>query len=453
MLQQYIGEERFRQGVNNYLRTHSYGNTETSDLWDGIEAVTTADGGNEPVRQMMDSWIWQAGFPLVSASLVGSSLLLRQERFSFDEEASDPTLFVVPVAVRVGSELRQVLLSEAEATIDLGGAAQDVVVVNAGGAGFMRVAYDDTLRARLSGRALESLNTVERYNLVDDANAAFVAGRLSAPALLTFLEGFGGERSLAVWQAVVAGLGRLSRLIDGPAREPFEARVRTLVAPALASLGWAPVEGETDLQAKLRGLLIVASSALGGDVAGQERCRSILSGDLAEVDPEIVSAATTVVAACGGQDDFDRFVHAFKSAATPQEQLRNLYALAEFDDADIIRQACEFAFSGEVRSQNAPYLLNRCIANRAHGAVAWKIVRSHWDEANATFPNPSIIRMVDPVKTLNTPAALADVQGFFAEHPIKQSMNTLAQVLERQRVNTALRTREEEAFAKSLLTT
>jgi len=190
---------------------------------------------------------------------------------------------------------------------------------------------------------------------------------------------------------------------------------------------------------------------LGNDADARARCRVILDGDHANTDPELVAAATTVVAASGGQADFDRFVAAFKAAPTPQEQLRYLYALAEFDDADLIRQAAEFAFSGDVRTQNAPYLLGRCIANRAHGKVAWKIVRANWDLANQTFPNPSIVRMIDPVKTLNTPEALADVQGFFAEHPIKQAVTTLAQVLERQRVNTALRSREGDAFAKGLV--
>jgi len=105
-----------------------------------------------------------------------------------------------------------------------------------------------------------------------------------------------------------------------------------------------------------------------------------------------------------------------------------------------------------VRSQNAPYLLQRCIANRTHGELAWKIVRRNWEQANAAFPNPSIIRMVDAVKLLNTPEAVADVEGFFSEHPIKQSMTTLAQVLERQRVNAAVRTREADGFAKALVT-
>ena len=153
----------------------------------------------------------------------------------------------------------------------------------------------------------------------------------------------------------------------------------------------------------------------------------------------------------GSLDDFDRFIVGYQTAETPQEQLRNLYALAEFDDAILIAQACQFAFSDEVRTQNAPYLLQRCIANRGHGAVAWSIVRKNWDIAMATFPNPSIVRMIDPVKALSTPEVVADVQGFFAEHPIKQSLMTLAQVLERQRVNAGVREREAEVFTKMLL--
>ena len=450
MLQQYLGEERFRQGVNNYLKTHSYANTETSDLWDGIEAVTTADGGNEAVRELMDSWIWQAGFPLVSASLTGSDLVLRQERFAFSDEANDPTLFIVPVGVRVGDETHMVLLDSAEARLEVGDTSA-AIVVNSGGHGFFRVAYDDTLRARLGTESLATLNTVERYNLVDDASAAFVAGRLSASGLLAFLHGFSGERELAVWQVITASLRRLNRIIDGDALEPFQLQVRTLVAPALGELGWSPQAGQDDLQSKLRGLLIAATAVLGADQEAQRRCRAIFDADRGDADPELISAATTVVASIGDERDFDRFIDGFRNAPTPQEQLRNLYALAEFNSPELIERACEFAFSGEVRTQNAPYLLQRCIANRTQGEVAWKMVRSNWGAANARFPNPSIIRMVDPVKTLNTPEAVADVQGFFSEHPIKQSLTTLAQVLERQRVNAALRSRESDDFEEALI--
>ena len=84
----------------------------------------------------------------------------------------------------------------------------------------------------------------------------------------------------------------------------------------------------------------------------------------------------------------------------------------------------------------------RCIANRDHGDQAWRFVREHWDHANAALPATSIVRMVDPVKTLTRPEQQADVAGFFAEHAIPQAAKTLQQVLERQRVNVALRDRE-----------
>ena len=57
--------------------------------------------------------------------------------------------------------------------------------------------------------------------------------------------------------------------------------------------------------------------------------------------------------------------------------------------------------------------------------------------------------------TLHAPLASsgvtqADVQAFFAEHNIPQAAKTLQQVLERQRVNTALRSREEDRFNAAL---
>ncbi len=449
MLQQYLGEERFRQGVNHYLRQHCFGSTDTSDLWDGIEAVTTADGGDEPVREVMDSWIWQAGYPLVSARLTGPELVVSQQRFSFSPESGDTTIFITPVAVRVGDVVHMVLLDGPEARLSIGDTTAPIVV-NAGGHGFFRVAYDDALRSRLTPGVLATLNTIERYNLVDDASAACVAGRLEPNQLLTFLEGFQAEQDLAVWQAIVASLRRLSRIIDHETLPAFQTRVSRFVSPTLTEVGWTPSDRDDGLRAKLRGLLVTTTAVLGNNIDVQHRCRALLEGEQSALEPELRAAAITVVASTGDVDDFERFVHGFRSASTPQEQLRNLYALAEFNSAELVERACEFAFSGEVRSQNAPYLLSRCIANREHGAVAWTIVRKNWDTACRRFPDPSMIRMVDPVKHLNTPSAVADVQGFFAEHPITQSATSLAQVLERQRVNAAFRERDAADFATAL---
>ena len=96
-------------------------------------------------------------------------------------------------------------------------------------------------------------------------------------------------------------------------------------------------------------------------------------------------------------------------------------------------------------------MLRSCIANRRHGARAWTFVRKNWAVVNERFPSNTIIRMVDTVKTLNRPADVADIQAFFSEHPIEQAAKTLDQILERQRVNAALREREGEALAAALV--
>ena len=447
MLQQYLGEEGFRQGVQHYLTTHSYGNTETSDLWDAIEAVNP----QTPVRRMMDSWIWQPGFPLVGARLDGDTLVLTQERFAFDVESlgeAAATLFVVPLHLRIGADESKVLLDADELRVALADPSAPVVV-NAGGHGFVRVAYDDVLRGRLTGEAIRSLDVVERYNLVDDAWNALVAGRLGAPELLAFLEGFAAEREMAVWQSIAIALRGLGRMVDGAARTAFQVRVRGLVSPALDELGWTPSPDEDDLRSKLRGLLVSLAAVLGQDRDVQARCREIWHRPEGR-DPELVAAATGVVAATGDERDFEQFLGAFRAAVTPQDQLRNLYSLADFPSAELVRRACELAMSGEVRSQNAPFLLNRCIANRDHGEQAWAFVRRHWDDATGRFPDNTIIYMIDSVKLLTGEAVSADVQGFFAEHAIPQSAKTLDQVLERQRVNTALRAREADRLAGAL---
>jgi puromycin-sensitive aminopeptidase len=441
MLEQYLGEDEFRRGVSHYLTTHAYGNTETNDLWDAIEAVNP----DTPVRKLMDSWIWQPGHPLVRARLDGSTLVLSQQRFAFGD-TEDTTLFVVPLHLRIDGVEQKVLLEGYETRIPLP-TADATVVVNAGGHGFMRVGYDATLRARLEA-IVGDLTVVDRYNLVDDAWNEVVAGRLAAHDYLVFVEGFAGERELAVWQAMAIGLRGTGRLLEGEAFVAFQARVAALVAPALAELGWEPVAGEDALRAKLRGLLVSLSAVLGNDAAGQERCRSIVAHG--SPDPELMAAAVAATAAVGTDADYDEYLARYRNATTPQDQLRYMYALAEFPEAAHIQRTIDLAFSGEVKTQNAPFLLNRCIANRHHGSTAWQAVRGRWDQANATFPDNAIVRMVDSVKLLTSPEVVADVQGFFSEHPIPQATKTLAQVLERQQTNADLLEREHQRLSTTL---
>ncbi len=170
MLEQYLGEERFRDGIRRYLDTHRYANTETTDLWDAIEAAT-----GEPTRRIMDTWIFQGGYPLVGAARDGDRLALTQERFTYLPGAETAALGRAgPRGLghrRWASHSERVLLDGDHAHVELVGDA-DWVVVNQGGSGFYRVAYAPDLRATLAERAHSVLEPIERYQFLDDLAAA-----------------------------------------------------------------------------------------------------------------------------------------------------------------------------------------------------------------------------------------------------------------------------------------
>jgi len=52
MLSSFVGEDRFLKGVSIYLKNKLYGNSVTTDLWNGISKATGID-----VPKIMDNWV------------------------------------------------------------------------------------------------------------------------------------------------------------------------------------------------------------------------------------------------------------------------------------------------------------------------------------------------------------------------------------------------------------
>jgi len=464
MLEQYLGADEFRDGIRNYLSTHAYGNTETTDLWDALEEST-----GEPVRRIMDSWIFQGGFPVIDVDLVdeGSTLRFTQQRFGYagdigeDDPAEDAALaderWVVPLIFSSSTNdnvnFEKVLLEGDSTDVDLFERI-DWVLVNTEGTGFYRAQYAPTLREALVSRAQAELSPIERYGLVDDAWAAVLAGNLDAPAFLDLIEGFGEEDDLSVWERMISGLVSLDRLVDGAARERLQAVIRNLAQPALTRLGLEPAHDESDRVRELRGALLDLLGVLGRDASVVATARGLYASSAngaGTVDPALVAASVSIIAANGDAADFDEFVTRFKGAGNPQEELRFLSALADFDDAELITRLLAMTLTDEVRTQNAPYLVRRAMGNREHGPLVWRYVQDNWEAINERFPSNSIVRLLEGIRSLSKPDVADTVFAFFEDHEVPQGDKTLAQHLERLEVNVALRAREADRLAAHLL--
>ena len=448
MLEQYLGDTPYRDGIRNYLTKHSYGNTETNDLWDAIEETT-----GEPARRIMDSWIYQGGYPVVGVESIGETTLrLSQRRFRFvDDPEGANSRWSVPIMLRVNGEAQRVLLEGGSTDIKLDSPVESVIV-NAGGHGFYRVRYSPELLAKIDVAGGE-LSAIERYMLVDDAWASVVAGDTPASEFVAFARGFSEETDAEVWGQLTGCLAALDRLLEGEGRGAMRSVVRDLVGPALDRIGWEPSEGQTSRDLELRGTLIRALAITGNDQNARDRARGLHARyleDPGSIDANVAAAVTGVVANGGSDADYDTFFQRFKSPLDPQEEQRYLRTLVGFPSSEQMSRTLAMTLSGEIRTQDAPYLLAGCMVNRENGPQAWAFIKDNWDTINKVFPSNSIVRMLSGVRSLSRPEIADEVLAFFGEHEVPQGALTLSQHLERLRINVALRERESERLATAL---
>ena len=441
MIEQFIGTEQFRQGVGNYLRKHEYANTVTTDLWEGL------DGASDwPVGEIMDTWVYQRGFPQIEVSLVDRGVRLGQRRFLAIPDETDSTIWKVPVQLRgvAGGEPfdHKVLLEDDETIVELAGPVE-WVVANAGGHGFYRTRYSEPLFAGLLEN-LTLLDDIERYGLVSDTWAMIRAAQVPASDFLDLVGAFGEETEQAIWSVITGGLAAIDHhALSEEARPAFQRFVRDLVGPTLGRLGWEPTPHDSDLTRKLRGDLIAALGNIGHDEEAIERARAVVADELggASLDPEVVTAALSVYARHGGADEYDRLWETYLAATEPLDQVRYLRSVAAVPGKDQVVTTVDRIVNGDIRTQDGFWVLARLLVGKG-GQAAWESARTRWSDVLARMPGLTKRRITEGLSGLSQPEVAADVKAFFAETPLPEAATSLAQNLELLDANVMLRARE-----------
>jgi puromycin-sensitive aminopeptidase len=436
MVEQYLGPEGFRAGVRRYLERHQFGNTEIGDLWQALGSVT-----DQPVVEVMESWIHQGGHPLVTATPGDGTIRLEQMRFAYDGAGSVPeSTWLVPLRVRAGradgSSIEQrVLLTDRSLDLPPDGALLQAsstswLLLNSEATGFFRS------RVQIGAEPpREALSAAERYGQLDDRWALVLAGLCPLRSVVETLRTLDERDDVETWRRGSAILWQLRRL-GGVEHGPAVARL----ALDLTS-DTDPDDWET------RGVVVSIRGGLGADPELLAQCRQWLSERAPH--PELTAAAIEVVAQHGTAEEYERFVHSFRNADSPQEEQRYLTALTRFGDPALFDRTLSLCRT-EVRTQNAPYAIASALAHPTNGARAWGFVRDHWNELEGRFPSNSIVRMVGGVRHLFDPTAAAEVLDFFAGHPIPQAGRSLSQHLDMVRVHQHLRRREYAELSRTL---
>lgn len=458
MLEQHIGPTVFRDGVRDYLQAHAYGNADTNDLWLSLGKIA-----KQPVPELMNGWIFQPGFPLLTAKVNGpSGLTITQQRFSYlsgtQPSSSQDQQWQVPLQMRVTANGKastsRLLLTERETTVALP-QGWESLLLNEGGHGFYRVRYEPDLLRRLLDGGLDRLAVTERFNLVNDAWATTVAGLMALTDYLDLTSRFMAERDKNVWAVLLDSFSFLNKIVAAEDRPALEAFVRARVGPAVAELGWAPKSGESEGTKQLRGDLLGAMGKLGNDSATQDRAAELYRAyrkAVTAVDPNIVPALVAILAHRGDGARYDEFDAGFRSASTPQEERRYLFSLATFQQKPLLERTLARTISGEIRTQDAPFLVSAVLGNVSGRELAWDFVKANWEKMDQLFPKQGLRRMCGGIVNLATPELERDVRDFFTTRQIDLGGKTLEQYLEQLRIMVTVRERDGAALRRYLQT-
>lgn len=68
MMNSFLGEETFKQGIRNYINKYKFSNAEQDDLWRSLteQAHQNKDlDEDKTVKEIMDTWTLQTGYPVL----------------------------------------------------------------------------------------------------------------------------------------------------------------------------------------------------------------------------------------------------------------------------------------------------------------------------------------------------------------------------------------------------
>ena len=427
MVESYLGEETFRQGVHNYLLAHMYANATAEDFWNTQTATS-----HKPVDQIMESFIGEPGVPLLTfGNAANGKVEVTQSRFFLNPKTAPQNtgdqVWTVPVCFKAEESQRECeLLSSKQGTLKIPNAS--LFYADAGAAGYYRSEYaSDDYKALLS--RVTTLTAAERINVVGDELALMGAGKSTAGDFLSLAASLKNDDSAAVTKDVVRGIDMLWTRVASTEVERKELSnwVVSTYAARLESLG-EPKSSDTPEQQELRADLFGLVGGIGQDpkvIAEGKQIAEAYVADSSKVNATLGEAAVGVAATHGDTAFFDMLQKTAETSKNPDIASNALYELARFKDPELTQRALEYATSGKVRNQDSIVLFAIALQSPNTQDTAWNYIAQNWPKVRAQFTMFTGGELVGSTGGFCTTEKRDQVKGFFAAHTVAASASAL----------------------------
>jgi aminopeptidase N len=428
MINGYVGRDRFREGVQRYMRAHAYGNTVDTNLWQPMQEVAGL-----PILGIEHDFTRQEGLPLVSVSRSAKGSSLVQSRF-VDDPATlagvAPQRWRLPLSVGAieGPKHYTLLQGSAELT------QSPPLLVNAGQLGYTRVFYRgeafDSLKPHLG-----SLPAVDQLGLVNDSWALTLAGNAPASRVMDVAVLLPVNSNPVVWNRLPDIFGELDRhYSDGPQRVAYRRFVLQLLSPLAARLGPRGSASEASNVEILRAHLLETEGRLGDAAVVSSAHQQLDSGAGTAAEQR---TAVNIVAAQADAKTFDSLLSRARQTADPLEKARLFRALAGVADPALARQMIDVALSDQVPSGSNEGLLLRI--SHWHPDMTWEVLAPRLEAPELPFAKTQRWEIAGAIAgDSSQPQRIADLEAYEARsvppEARKPFLESVASIRRNQRI-------------------
>jgi aminopeptidase N len=437
MVENYLGEETFRQGVHNYLAAHLYANATAEDFWNAQTKTS-----NKPVDKIMQSFVTQPGVPLLTFSaLSGEKAPIAQSRFfvSGAKAGMDAQSWTIPVCVKTATmngKPECSLLTPSEASLSLPADASSFFYANAKAKGYYRTVYPAGQLKEIVANAENRLTAPERIGLLGDRWALVRSGEAKAADYMDLVLALKKDSSGLVMGTSLDGVMAIdSKIATTADRAKLAAILRQEFEPIYTALGH-PAAGESydrqQLRAELMAILGLVKDPVVLAQAKELTDQAYAAGTRKNrgVDPILTDTAIAVTAANGDVALYDKVLAASKDPTDPGEQSDALRTLARFTEPALVTRTLDYVVSGQVRNQDSWIPISILLRNRDTREQTWEYIQHHWDKVHAQFTTNSGSRVVAAAGSFCSVEKRDEVASFFATHQVDAAERTLAKALD-----------------------
>lgn len=375
MLESFLGEDVFREGIRKYVAQHKYSNTTTTDLWNALAEVS-----GKAVAEIAAGWTQQPGFPIVKvAREADGKIMLTQERFTVNFPEAPQLTWQIPLTYSVAGSAAPVSVLMSDRTLELTDIPPDrAVKFNVDGAGNYRVQYDETTWKLLSAE-ITNMSVADRVNLLSDAWALVEANRAPLSFYLDLVGKLPSKTELAEQEQVMTAFDFIEHLVTDPAKlAQFQTYARKILRPGFDAIGWQAKPDEPVRVTELRASFITALAGL-GDQEIIARCRDSFAkfvSDPASLDPNLRSAVFGVVGRNADEATWNK-LHELGLKTNSVEEKQQLYgALVTADDPKLAARSLQLALTDELPTSRALAIVPR-VAHANHADLAWNFAKKN----------------------------------------------------------------------------